>query len=101
MEQPPLATDFRVMPFMSWWSWVGQRPRPGCRNAEKRGRCDDGSQGGLEAGRSPCRASDGGCGFRCGVDWPSEILAIERIVLARPALGTRNWSPGETLHDLL
>lgn len=92
--------EFRVAPFISWGMWVALCPR-GCGNAEKRGRCDDGTIGGLEAERFTCRRSHHGCGFQCAVDWPSNIADIEALVLARPRVSSQNWTPGETLHDLL
>jgi hypothetical protein len=94
-------SDFRVMPFMSWGMWVAKCPRPQCMNAEKRGWCNDGTWGGLEADRFTCRPSHDGCGLVCGVDWPANISDIEALLLARPVKGTRNWAPGESLHDLL
>src|SRR4051812_32758000 len=95
-----LATEYVVSPFLSWGMWVAKCPRE-CGNAEKRGKCDDGSVGGLESDRFICRQSHGGCGFRCGVDWPSNIANIEALVMARPRVSARNWLPGESVHDLL
>jgi hypothetical protein len=96
----PVA-EFVAVAFMSWGKWVARCPRPGCLNAEQRGRCDDGTTGGLDRDRFTCRASHGGCGLQCGVDWPANIADLERVLLARPVPATRNWSPGETLHALV
>jgi hypothetical protein len=94
---PPPA-GFRVAAFMSAGRWVARCPR--CTSAEMRGRCDDGTTGGLDADRFVCRESHGGCGFTCGVDWPSTITQIEALLIPRPPVH-RNWQPGETLQDLL
>jgi hypothetical protein len=82
-------------------AWVAECPRPECLNVEKRGRCDDGTTGGLDADRFHCREPYGGCGLTCGVEWPYRIAEIEALVLARPFRDTRNWRPGEDLLDLL
>ena len=42
-----------------------------------------------------------GCGAEAEIQWPVNPAAIERLLLMRPLAQTRNWSPGETLHDLL
>ena len=81
-------TRLTVSPFLSWGMWVAQCPR--CPNAEKRGRCDDDTVGGLEAER-----------FTCEVEWPGNLEDIETLVMCRPVPATRNWRQGETLHDLL
>lgn len=43
------------------------------------------------------------CGLGVEVRWPSETMrhGIERLLMLRPVPATRNWLPGETLHDLL
>jgi len=43
------------------------------------------------------------CGARAEVDWPDAELraGIERLLMLRPDEQTRNWHPGESLHDLL
>lgn len=47
------------------------------------------------------------CCYDCGTPaeavWPSEemIYGVERLLLMRPDVTTRNWEPGESLHDLL
>jgi hypothetical protein len=81
--------------------WVARCPRQGCHNAEQVGRCDDGTTGGLDGQRFYCRESHGGCGFTCAADWPPNISDIEKLVMCRPVPATRNWLPGEDLHDLL
>lgn len=106
-----MPTDLVVFAVMVWGRWVGYCPRPGCGSAESFGRCDDGTVGGLTGDRFECRRDGytpdgvrvvyGGCGLRCGVQWPANISDLERVLLARPALATRNWSPGETLDGLV
>lgn len=95
-----MATDeLRAVAFMYLGQWVARCPI-GCGNTEKRGTCDDGTTGGLDAGRFTCRESHGGCGLRCGVDWPADIGDLERTLLVRPRV-FRNWQPGETVLDLV
>ena len=96
-----MAIEYQAVAYLNHGMWVAMCPRPSCNNAEKRGKCDDGTTGGLDSERFICRVSHGGCGLACGVVWPPEIAQIERLVMVRPIVTTRNWVPGETLHDLL
>jgi hypothetical protein len=43
------------------------------------------------------------CGMTVEVLWPTDQLraGVERLLMMRPLQHTRNWFPGETLHDLL
>ena len=43
------------------------------------------------------------CGQVTEVIWPSEKMTygIERLLMMRPDPTTRNWRPGENLHDLM
>lgn len=93
--------DLKAIAWMYEGQWVANCPREGCYNVEKRGRCDDGNDGGLDAKQFHCRTSYGGCGLTCAVEWPYRITEIETLVLARPVPSTRNWKPGEDLLDLL
>lgn len=104
------ATDgLAAVAFMAAGRWVAHCPV--CGNAEQAGRCDDGQPGGLEPGRFTCTASDAppaglvmprrGCGWRGPVEWPPDIRDLERVLLARPVSATRNWTPGETLFQLV
>jgi len=97
---------------MSHGRWVALCPRPGCLNGEAFGVCDDGTIGGLTGDHFECRtegvrpdgirvAYGGGCGLTCEVQWPPNIRDLERVLLARPAPSARNWSPGETVEDLV
>lgn len=93
-----MGTDVRLPARMYQGQWIVDCPR--CPNVEKRGRCDDGTTGGVDASLFVCRESHGGCGYRAGVAWPPGIAEIEALTAARPRV-FRNWSPGETLHDLV
>lgn len=97
-----MATDLvAAVVFMYAGQWVAQCPRPGCRNVEKFGRCDDGTIGGLDGARFVCRATHGGCGLTCPAAWPADVEELEAVLLARPVPLTRNWRPGEDIRDLL
>ena len=43
------------------------------------------------------------CGLVTDVVWPSERMThgVERLLMMRPDPTTRNWRPGETLHELM
>lgn len=43
------------------------------------------------------------CGARTDLVWPDGAFVdgVERLLAMRPHAQTRNWQPGETLHDLL
>ena len=43
------------------------------------------------------------CGLGMEPAWPSEAMraGVERLLSMRPIAYNRNWTPGETLHDLL
>lgn len=80
--------DVRVAARANWGRWVADCPRcpsalwvnPGARDAV----CRD-------------------CRLPYEVVWPSDnmIIGVERLLTARPDVVTRNWEPGESLHDLL
>lgn len=108
-----MGTDgLRAVAYLNHGRWVAMCPRPGCHNAEQFGGVGQAGNvpGGLRSDRFECRASidfgagpvpAGGCGVVCGVDWPANIAEIEALVMPRPVPATRNWHPGEDLHDLL
>ncbi len=77
--------------FAEWGMWKACCPRPGCTNAMA-----------LESGQ-PFYACLGphSCGIEAPVIWPADPQAIETILGMRPLAINRNWSPGETLEDLL
>lgn len=89
----------KAVAFMYRGQWVAQCPTDGCGNVEKRGVCDDGTTGGLEAFRFHCRIEYGGCGQTRPVEWPADITELATLLLARPLLN-RNWVPGEGLADI-
>lgn len=95
-----LVSNVRATAWMYQGQWVADCPRA-CGNVEKRGRCDDGTTGGLDVRAFYCRPAHGGCGVTCPVDWPYRICEIEALVLARPFRDNQNWRPGEDLLDLL
>lgn len=43
------------------------------------------------------------CGAAGDTEWPEESMreGVERLLSMRPNEITRNWEPGETLHDLM
>lgn len=45
----------------------------------------------------------GDCHSRAGIVWPDQetVYAIERLLMQRPNVVTRNWEPGETVRDLM
>lgn len=106
-----MGTDVAAVAFMNAGRWVARCPL--CGNVEQAGRCDDGQPGGLEASRFTCTTGDPaagpvgltlprrGCGLRCAVEWPADIANLERVLLARPVPANRNWTPGETLLELI
>jgi len=81
--------------------WIAECPRPFCGNAEMFGQCRDGTVGGLSGASFRCRIEYGGCGLVCRAEWPPNMADIEALVMPRPVPATRNWLPGESLHDLL
>lgn len=93
-----MSTDLRAMARVSWGRWVADCPRTGCPNAEHFGR-DPGSGhvGGLTGSAFRCAL----CQLHCPAIWPENVDDIVRLLSVRPVPATRNWSPGETLHDLL
>lgn len=93
--------ELRAVVFMAGGRWAASCPRPFCLNAEGFGPQQDGITGGLTGDMFYCREAYGGCGMRCPADWPSNVSEIEALVMPRPVPATRNWLPGEALHDLL
>lgn len=91
-------TELVAVVYMDLGRWVARCPRPGCPSAEAYGP-------GLTGERFWCRPGDrgelGGCGFRCPAQWPAQMELIEQLLLVRPVAATRNWKPGEPVHDLL
>jgi hypothetical protein len=86
--------------YLNHGRWVADCPRPGCANAEMAGLDGKGHPGGL-GDWFRCRPEEGGCGLRCEVIWPGNVEDIEALVIPRPLPATRNWNPGQSLHELL
>lgn len=88
--------------YLNWGLWVANCIRPGCLNAEHFGKHPiTGHLGGLTGTTFRCGTNGGGCGLTCAAVWPPNVADIERLTMCRPAPMTRNWYPGETVHDLL
>jgi hypothetical protein len=86
----------RAVAYVSHGWWVADCPRPYCASAEHFGN-RDGYVGGLTA--KGFRCAD--CRLQCGVEWPPNVDDIGYLLGQRPVSATRNWRPGETVHDLL
>lgn len=86
-----LAVPGVAYAFAEWGMWKACCPRPGCTNAMR-----------LDADQ-PLFACLGphSCGIEAPVIWPADPQAIEAILAMRPLAINQNWSPGETLEDLL
>ena len=68
--------------------WVADCPNPYCGSALQ-----------MEPGEFEFRCWD--CGAESEVVWPPNHADIETLLSMRPDPRTRNWEPGESLHDLL
>lgn len=82
------STARRVAAEANWGRWVGA-----C------GWCP--SAMALTPGTSAFRCRE--CGEATEVVWPSDamVCGVERLLMMRPNVTTRNWRPGETLRDLM
>lgn len=78
----------RVAARANWGRWIADCPR--CTSALT-----------LPPGRPTLECWD--CGARAEVEWPAPefVAGVERLLSMRPLVNTRNWQPGEDLHDLL
>lgn len=72
----------------NWGRWVGDCPSPFCASALQ-----------LSAEQPWFRCRD--CDATAEIVWPVQPGDIERLLMMRPDETTRNWEPGETLHDLI
>ena len=86
----------QAVAYCNWGRWVADCPRPDCSSAEHAGD-EGGAVGGLTGLAFHCSH----CGLVCSASWPANVDDIERILAQRPVPSTRNWRPGETLHDLM
>ena len=76
--------------YHNWGRWVADCPDPHCSNAEEYGR-------GLTDSSFVC--SD--CRRISNVVWPDNRYEIVAVLDARPVPATRNWTPSETVEDLI
>lgn len=91
-------SDLRATVYVSWGLWVADCPRPGCLGAEHAGHAPlTGVVGGLTQSGFRCAR----CGLVCPSAWPDNAQDIWTLLEQRPLPETRNWSPAETLGDLL
>jgi hypothetical protein len=73
----------------NWGRWIVRCPRPWCASAmqvwpgDRWTACKD------------CEAPIP------DLVWPADPEAVEALLMARPAVESRNWLPGESLKDLL
>lgn len=88
MNLVALTGDVRVAVRANWGRWVADCPR--CPSALW-----------VEPGNTSVKCID--CGLPYETVWPSGdmIAGVERLLSARPNVVSRNWEPGESLHDLL
>ncbi len=80
----------RTPAVLNWSRWIARCPAPYCRGAAT-----------LDYGQVEVMCAEPWCGAAAQVYWPDNIADIELIVAVRPDPTTRNWEPGETIHDLL
>ena len=83
-----LAVAGAVYVRVNWGRWIGDCPTRYCRTAT---RMD------LYEPVFACAA----CGHAGDAIWPAYAHDIARLLMMRPDWTTRNWVPGEELHDLL
>ena len=76
--------------YHNWGRWVADCPDVACTNAEEYGR-------GLTDTAFVC--SD--CRRISEVVWPDDRVRITALLDIRPVPSTRNWTPSETVADLV
>lgn len=88
MNLVSVGRDALVAVRANWGRWVAPCPR--CPSALW-----------VDLGTSSVVCGD--CRLSYELVWPSDdmIVGVERLLMLRPDVVTRNWEPGETLHDLL
>lgn len=95
----PKGDGVAIVHMSAGW-WVAICGRLGCMHAEWFGLARNGAGvGGLTAEYMACPE----CGWTGPARWPAEDLrvGVEALLALRPVRATRNWLPGESLHDLL
>lgn len=80
----------QVPVYANWGRWVANCPV--CESAEHVYANETAVQ---------CNPAASGCGIMLELVWPTFREGVERLLMMRPAPKTRNWLPGESLHDLL
>ncbi len=80
----------KAVVYHNWGRWVADCPDPFCSNAEELGR-------GLTDISFVC--SD--CRRISEVVWPDDRDSITTLLDVRPVPSTRNWTPSETVADLI
>lgn len=93
-------TELVAIAYVNHGRWVADCPHPDCHSAEHYQDPYNGKYGGLRPNAFHCTAP-GGCGLSYPVVWPPNIAEIERWLVMRPIMTTRNWLPGETIADLV
>lgn len=75
---------------VNWSRWIANCPGWYCRGATD-----------LDYGQTWTVCAEPWCRTRAAVVWPANVPDIEYLLSLRPDPTTRNWEPGETVHDLL
>ncbi len=75
---------------VNWSRWIARCPAPYCRGAAD-----------LDYGQQRIVCVEPWCGAESVVVWPPNVVDIEYLLAMRPDPITRNWEPGESVHDLL
>lgn len=89
IPDPDTVSGRRVPAYISWGRWIAECPD--CRSAQPTGYDDH---------RFLCaECGNMGLGWH-EVRWPTNMEAIEAVLLYRPYPATRNWLPGESLASL-
>jgi len=85
-----VRTGYLVEAYANWGRWVARCGRKPCPRA-------------VQLQRLTPHFECDFCGAVTEVLWPSldMITGVERLLMMRPVPSTRNWLPGETLHDLM
>lgn len=83
-----LALSGVAYAFANWGAWKANCPARYCRSAMQ-----------LQRRQPVFRCAE--CGTGADVVWPPFTEDAETLLMMRPDPCTRNWVPGEDLHDLL
>ena len=92
-------TDYVARAYVNHGRWLADCPHPFCSNAELYGHWyDEARHAHFGLDESVFRCSE--CGTTAAAEWPSARTEIEQLLSYRPVPATRNWVPGEDIHDL-